>query len=81
MHPRLTPHSAMIVASAYELDRQEVIADELIVERWNEPADDLVASLSRIHTWRAEQTVSYLALLKELQHRPNPGHTSPSPTL
>jgi hypothetical protein len=64
MHARLTPRS---VAVAFELDTQEVTADQLVIHASNEPADDLIDWLSRIHRWTAaEQSLSYLTMLKML---------------
>jgi hypothetical protein len=61
-------HRAMtIVAEAYEVGRRELIRDARTVWRWQGPAEDLVAQVSREHGWAAELTVGYVSALQRVR--------------
>jgi hypothetical protein len=64
MHPHLSDRDGLTLARSYELNRQDVAADALVVETWNQPADELVVWLTRRHGWSGELSVSYLTALK-----------------
>ncbi len=64
---QLTQRRINIVAAAYELNRAVVADDVGVVFTWAEPADDLIAWLSQRHSWRAEESVSYLTTLNILR--------------
>ena len=67
MHLRLSREQLRVLAEAFELSTAEVMFDELGVETWDQPADELLAWLSERHGWRAEHAVFYLTSLKSLQ--------------
>ena len=67
MHTRLSRAQVRLLAEAFELNTAEVMFDELAVETWDQPADELVVWLSDRHEWHAEYSVFYLVYLKSLQ--------------
>jgi len=72
MFPQLSDRDGLMIARSYELISQDVAADALVVETWQQPADELVVWLSRRHGWRADLSVSYLTTLKSVFAPPPP---------
>ena len=61
--PNVTHEHAQVIAESFELAVVDVVADELAMQQWTQPTDDLVVWLADRHKWDAEYVVHYLTAL------------------
>ena len=62
----MTHEQAQVIAESFELSIVDVMADELAMQQWTAPVDDLVVWLADRHRWDAEYAeyvVHYLTAL------------------
>jgi hypothetical protein len=63
----LSEKDARVIGEAYEVEWHAVLYDAHVVQRWQQPADELLVWLCTRHRWQAEMAVFYLTALRSAE--------------